>query len=173
MPANHSRNRHIAIAFAALVALPSTTRASEVSVDISNFAFGPSTLTVAVGDTVTWTNSDSAPHTVTAESGAFDSGNVDPGETFTFTFIEPGTYTYRCDYHSEMEATIVITPAAVTAPTAVLGTDQPDTALPSPSTSSGIIAPMLIGLGLLALAFGVIPPRSLARQRSLTGGWRR
>ena len=180
MPATHSRNRHIAIAFvvalcaAALLALPLRTRAAEVAVDITNFAFGPSTLTVAVGDTVTWTNSDAAPHTVTAENGAFDSGNLDSGATFRFTFTEPGTYTYRCDYHSEMTATVVVAPrAAPTAAAAQGSTDQPDTALPLPSSASGIMAPMLIGLGLLALAFGVVPPRSIVRQPRIRGGWRR
>ena len=70
-----------------------------VSVAISNFAFAPKTLTVAPGTTVVWKNGDSAAHTVTADNDAFDSGNLDQGATFKFTFTQPGTYAYYCSYH--------------------------------------------------------------------------
>ncbi|MBA3276382.1 MAG: ScyD/ScyE family protein [Chloroflexia bacterium] len=78
------------------------------AVDIQNFAFGPATLTVSVGDTVTWTNNDTVPHTATASGGAFDSGTISPGDTFTFTFTEAGSFDYICNFHPNMMATIVV-----------------------------------------------------------------
>lgn len=53
-----------------------STRGAEVRVDIKNLAFNPASITVRAGDTVTWTNSDSMAHTVTADNGEFDSGNL-------------------------------------------------------------------------------------------------
>jgi plastocyanin len=71
------------------------------------------TLVVGVNNTVTWTNGDTAAHTVTSvavPSGAtsFDSGNMDPGATFTYTFTSPGTYTYHCSYHSWMTGSVTV-----------------------------------------------------------------
>ena len=56
-------------------------------------------MTVAPGTTVVWTNGDATGHTVTADNGAFDSGNLDQGATFKFTFNQPGAYAYYCRYH--------------------------------------------------------------------------
>lgn len=165
------------------LAAPAPARAAEHAVQIADSAFSPTTLTIAVGDTVTWTNADDRPHTVTSNDGAFDSGNLDEGQSFSFTFTEPGTYAYRCNYHTEMQATIVVTDGSAPASTPSgagngstgAGSDtgdaaapashapgthdagQPDTALTAP-VSQAWLAPVLIGLGLVALAFGVIPP---------------
>ena len=78
------------------------------AVTIQNFAFGPATLEVAVGTTVTWTNADSATHTVTADDGSFDSNNLASGATFTQTFATAGTFTYHCKIHSSMKATVTV-----------------------------------------------------------------
>jgi plastocyanin len=82
---------------------------SGIQVDIANFAFSPATLTVKVGTTVTWTNQDSAAHTVTSDTGLFDSGNMPQGKTFSYTFTTAGTYAYHCTYHAMMKATVVVT----------------------------------------------------------------
>jgi len=72
--------------------------------------FTPSVITVVVGvnNTVSWTNNDSVAHTVTADDGSFSSGNMNPGDTFLWTFTSPGTYTYHCSYHPWMKATIIV-----------------------------------------------------------------
>jgi plastocyanin len=58
---------------------------------------------------VTWTNNDTAAHTITADDGSFDSGNLNPGDTFTHTFATAaGTVAYHCNYHPNMVATIVV-----------------------------------------------------------------
>ena len=87
-------------------ATSSTSNASSVS--IANFSFSPATLNVAVGTKVTWTNNDSVTHTVTAIQGAFDSNDLSPGSTFSFTFTKAGTYTYHCKIHPSMTATIIV-----------------------------------------------------------------
>src|SRR5215211_2747651 len=78
-------------------------------VSVVDFAFEPATLSVPVGATVTWTNTGSRPHTVTADDGSFDSGRLDPGEQFSQTFDQPGTFTYHCGFHPEMQGSIVVT----------------------------------------------------------------
>ncbi len=75
---------------------------------IKNFAFSPSSVTIPVGATVIWRNQDSAAHTVTSTSQGFDSGNLDSGAHFTFTFLKAGTYDYVCSYHPNMAGQIVV-----------------------------------------------------------------
>jgi len=80
--------------------------------------FAPDAITIVIGtnNTVTWTNNDSAPHTVTStgtpSSGTFDSGSIAPGQTWTHTFTAAGTYHYTCSYHSWMKGTIVVEASA-------------------------------------------------------------
>jgi plastocyanin len=80
-----------------------------VAVQVIDFAFEPGTLTVPAGATVTWTNAGSRPHTVTADDGSFDSGRLDPGEQFSQTFDQPGTFAYHCGFHPDMQGSIVVT----------------------------------------------------------------
>lgn len=83
------------------------------SVDIDEFAFGPDSLEVAVGTEVTWRNSQSGvPHTVTADEGSWqgtDSGTLQEGATFGFTFFSAGTYTYHCRIHASMTGSVTVT----------------------------------------------------------------
>ncbi|MEX2236859.1 MAG: plastocyanin/azurin family copper-binding protein [Dehalococcoidia bacterium] len=79
------------------------------NVAIVDFAFEPDGAEVAVGDTVTWTNTGDAPHTVTSdEEGVWDSGNLDNGQTFEFTFEEAGEIAYHCTIHPDMTGTITV-----------------------------------------------------------------
>jgi plastocyanin len=72
--------------------------------------FTPATITVVMGvnNTVVWTNDDSVPHTVTAYDGSFNSGAINPGGSYNFTFTSPGTYEYHCSYHPWMKGTVVV-----------------------------------------------------------------
>jgi len=73
---------------------------SQVQVLIKSFKFGAnSTLTIAPGTTVVWRNEDKAPHTVTADDGSYDSGNMGQGAEFSHTFTQAGEYPYYCAYH--------------------------------------------------------------------------
>jgi plastocyanin len=80
---------------------PAATPAS-VSVDISSSTFIPNIVEISKGTMVIWTNSDGFPHTVTSVSGAFDSGNIDPGKTYSYTFNQAGPFEYKCANHANM-----------------------------------------------------------------------
>ena len=82
--------------------------AATPGVKIDNFSFGPATLTVAAGTTVTWTNRDDIPHTVVSTEGAFKSKVVDTDEKFSYTFAKPGTYSYFCSIHPKMTGKVVV-----------------------------------------------------------------
>lgn len=87
------------------------TAAATVAVSIKNMTFTPASVTVKVGDTVTWTNDDDRDHTVRSGDGApaaFDSGNLSPGKSYSFTFRKAGTYPYGCALHSRMRGTVVV-----------------------------------------------------------------
>jgi plastocyanin len=71
-------------------------------------AFSPASVTVKVGETVTWTNKDSTTHTVTADKGEFSSDPLSKGTTFTATFTTAGTYTYHCSIHPTMTGTVIV-----------------------------------------------------------------
>jgi len=76
------------------------------SVDISNFAFDPATITVDKGSTVTWINKDSVAHTITGTG--FDSGSFDTGQNYSHKFDQAGTYEYYCAIHPSMKGTVVV-----------------------------------------------------------------
>ncbi len=78
------------------------------AIEIKNFAFNPKEMTVPVGTTVTWTNIDSVAHTATSSNGTFNSGNLNPGQGFSYQFEKAGTYDYNCAYHPGMKGTIVV-----------------------------------------------------------------
>ena len=85
-----------------------TTTTQNVAVIIQDFAFSPSSVTITVGSTVIWQNHDSTSHTVTSDTGLFNSGTLSNGGTFSFTFNTPGTYNYHCSIHSSMHGTIIV-----------------------------------------------------------------
>jgi plastocyanin len=85
--------------------------AEAASVDIPEIAIEPADITVKAGTTVTWTNSDDIPHTVTKEGGPgaeFDSGDLDPGSTFEQTFDAPGKVDYVCTIHPGQAGTVTV-----------------------------------------------------------------
>ena len=82
--------------------------AANAEVKIDNFSFGPQTVTVPIGTTVTWTNRDDIPHTVVSTDGVFKSKVQDTDEKFSYTFTKPGTYPYFCSVHPKMVGKIVV-----------------------------------------------------------------
>ena len=85
-----------------------TAGGAEERVEMADLAFNPDTLTVAVGTTVTWANTDSLPHTSNADDEAWESGTLDSGDEFSFTFDGAGTFTYVCQIHPSMTGSIVV-----------------------------------------------------------------
>lgn len=104
----------VMIAIALVMAVSPNVRANgeqpaaTADVKIDNFAFGPETLTVAAGTTVTWTNRDDIPHTVVSADGLFKSKARDTDETFSYKFEKAGTYRYFCSLHPKMTGQVVV-----------------------------------------------------------------
>src|SRR3954469_4163962 len=113
---------------AAPVAKPAAT-AGATAVQIKSYAYTPAALTIKVGTKVTWTNYDTAPHTVTVDSGPvkFNSPTLQKGDSFTYTFTTAGTYSYYCAVHPDMVASVTVTGGA---------TSPPSTPAPTPTSSS-------------------------------------
>jgi plastocyanin len=101
------------LAFIALViAQAAPVLAADQSVSISGFAFQPGTVTVRVGDSVTWTNNDAVAHTADADNGSWETGSIAGGAGASVTFRSAGTYGYHCDFHPEMTGRVVVQAAA-------------------------------------------------------------
>lgn len=93
-----------------------TSPATEMTVIAQNMTFEPHSIVVATGATITWRNADAMTHTVHSHGGWFDSGPVEPGDTFVWQPHQPGIYTYQCAIHPEMEGVIVVLPGGAVAP---------------------------------------------------------
>jgi len=92
-----------------LVATDDSASMSEgVEVEIEDFAYLSAAITIKVGTTVTWTNKDSVRHTVSSDTGLFESGLFGKGESFSHTFTEAGTFTYHCAPHPYMKGTVIV-----------------------------------------------------------------
>jgi len=98
----------------AAVVLPgwADTAAPATAVSIDNFTFGPQSVTVKAGTTVTWTNMDDIPHAIAAVSKQFKSKTLDTDDAYSFTFTTPGSYEYFCSLHPHMTGTVVVEAAA-------------------------------------------------------------
>ena len=82
---------------------------AEIRIDITGFSF-PANTGVAKGDTVMWTNKMRAHHTVTSDKdGEFDSGQLGPNQSFSYTFNEAGAFAYHCENHPDMTGTVTVT----------------------------------------------------------------
>jgi plastocyanin len=126
-------------------ALAPAVLAADTTIDIAGFAFSPQSVTVKVGDTVTWANSDAQGHTASADNGAWDTGTISGNTSKSVTMTTPGTFAYHCKIHETMTATLVVEAAAAPPPT--------DAAAITPTSSGSGALPVLalvFALGLLA-----------------------
>ena len=96
----------VAALLACVAAAPAC--AATIEVKIANFTFSPQEVKVKAGDTITWTNADDIPHTVTSTTTAFKSKVLDTDEKYSFTFATPGTFKYFCALHPHMTGSIVV-----------------------------------------------------------------
>ncbi|MGW4208040.1 cupredoxin domain-containing protein [Lentzea sp. NPDC004789] len=156
-------------------AVSTASAATTHQIPISRYAYQPATMTVHVGDVVTWTNQDQAAHDVAG--GTFHSPMLAQGQSWSFTFTQPGTFDYVCSVHPDMRAQIVVlavqtpapaprqpaqpaaqAPAATTAPTTTTTTSAPAetvttsaaAAVAAPQPPSASLPPMLLLAGLVA-----------------------
>ncbi len=78
------------------------------AVAIKNFAYSPATITVKAGQSITWTNQDSAGHSATADDNSWDTGVLPQGQSKALQFNKKGTFTYHCSVHPDMKATVIV-----------------------------------------------------------------
>jgi amicyanin len=125
------------VVLSAVFVSPPAAQAASQSVTMMNYAYSPSTLMITVGDTVTWTNHDQAPHDVVTTSApvAIKSPLLNNGQSFTYTFTTAGTYSYYCSVHPDMTAKVIVQPAAA-APAPVV--TQPKTSAQPKATTSRV-----------------------------------
>ena len=103
--------------YAIFLLVPVMVSATEYAVSIPGFLFSPAILTVAQGDTVTWTNDHTVNHTATSDDGLeWDSGVLTPGQSFSYTFTTAGAFPYHCAIHPSMTGTITVEPTGVCGP---------------------------------------------------------
>ena len=163
MPVSTARRGVLALLLAALILFVlgsiEMARAATHAVAIADFAFSPATLTITAGDTVTWTNEDPVVHTATSTTGAFDSGDLAQGESFSLTFTTPGTYAYLCTPHPSMTGQIVVE-AAAPAPSPAGGGTIPDVAMRAELPASGVLLVGLLLVGWAGLAVIARRPRA-------------
>jgi len=118
--------------------------ASGATVTIADFNFSPATITIHVGDTVTWTNHGPSAHTATASNGSFNTGVLQKGQSASHTFTKAGTFAYICSIHPFMHGTVVVlasTTSTTTAPASTTPTSTtPASTTPAATTSAGTTA---------------------------------
>ncbi|WP_372672807.1 cupredoxin domain-containing protein [Amycolatopsis kentuckyensis] len=139
--------RRAAVAVATLVlalTVPFAAPAAAATqvVMMQGYAYSPAALTVRVGDTVTWMQHDDAPHDVVTTSApvAFRSPRLSAGQSWSYTFRQPGTYSYYCSVHPDMRASVTVLPAPTTA--APKPASTPAAAKPTPArTTTAAAAP--------------------------------
>jgi plastocyanin len=99
----HTIKRHLAIAAVALaLVVPATSTAfaqDAPTVSVQDEVFVRPQVEFVAGNTLTWSSDGAEQHTITADDGSFDSGIINPGDTFAFTFDASGTYPYYCQIH--------------------------------------------------------------------------
>ena len=96
------------IAAAMAIMCTAAQGAAPNSIEVKDFMFMPTNLTVNAGENVTWVNRDDEPHTVVSDTGLFRSSAMDTNESFSFKFDKPGTYHFTCSIHPRMVGTIVV-----------------------------------------------------------------
>jgi LPXTG-motif cell wall-anchored protein len=131
--------------------------AAGASVSVADFSYSPKTVTIHAGDTVSWSNHGPSAHTVTADGGGFDSGNLNSGQGFSHTFSTAGTYAYHCTYHVSqgMVGTVVVLPASGGGGGSGGGGTTPGP-LPNTGVGSGTMVIAIAGIGLLLIGGSVL-----------------
>jgi plastocyanin len=141
-------------------------KAASASVNMGDFFFSPASVTVAVGDTVTWRNTGEAPHNATGNGGSFSTATVDGGQSTSHTFSSAGTFSYICTIHPQMKGTVRVlsssggggsgggggtsSSSGSSESSAVISPDAAGTSTTLPMTGMAAGALALVGLAMLA-----------------------
>jgi LPXTG-motif cell wall-anchored protein len=145
---------------------------------MGDFFFSSASVTIAVGDTVTWHNSGQAPHTATANDGSFDTGTINSGGSGSHTFNSAGTFSYICTIHPNMHGTVRVlssggsgggsgassSSSGTSESSAIASPDAAGTSTSLPMTGMAVGALALVGLALLGS--GLLVRRARDHRRS-------
>jgi plastocyanin len=147
------RRGFVAIALGAMMAAlaAGTVSAADEDVAITGFSYAPREVTVSVGDTVTWTNSDAQAHTASSDSGAFETNAIGNGASASVTFSTAGTFPYHCEFHPDMTGSVTVTG----------GLPPTDAATPVADPGAGSLEP----LGAVALTVVFVGALMLGARR--------
>jgi hypothetical protein len=158
--------------------------AGDPSDTISDFKFTPASLTIHVGDTITWVNNGPSEHSATANNGSFNTGLLKKGASASHTFTTAGTFTYFCSVHPFMHGTVVVlaNAASTTPPSSTTTTTTPSSTSTTPSSTSttpqptattadtgstlpdtGIDAIVVFGIGIGMACVGIVLRGTLRR----------
>ncbi|WP_037360496.1 cupredoxin domain-containing protein [Amycolatopsis orientalis] len=148
----------LAVAVLCLLTAPlmAPAAAATQTVMMQDYAYAPASLTVHVGDTVTWIQHDTAPHDVVTTSApvAFRSPQLSQGQSWSYTFQTPGTYAYYCSVHPDMRAQVIVQPAPAPPP--------------PPATRTSAAAPASRPASAPSRTAAVVPPVASAPPSSST-----
>ncbi|MEV8436199.1 cupredoxin family copper-binding protein [Actinosynnema sp. NPDC051121] len=155
----------LAAAFLLVLSAPAATAQSQGhEIPIARYAYQPAEMTVRVGETVTWTNQDQAPHDVVTTAGpaVLQSPLLAQGQSWSFTFTVPGDYDYYCSVHPDMRGRVTVLPDETTAPPPAV--EQPQAANPvppaaAPTTTETVSSPEVAA---------AVQPQPQPQARSLT-----
>jgi chitinase len=111
------------------------------TVSIAGMAFSPATITISVGQSVTWRNNDTVSHTSTSDGGVWDSAALAPGATFTRTFTAAGSFPYHCNFHPSMMGTVVVQGPVTPTPTPTATSTPTPTPSPTPTSTPTTVTP--------------------------------
>ena len=144
--------------------------------------FSPASVSIAVGDTVTWHNTGQAPHNATGNNGTFSTGTIDPGSSASHTFNSAGTFSYICTIHPNMTGTVRVLSSSsggggggasssgsgTSESSAVASPDAAGTSTTLPMTGLAVGALALVGAALLASGLIVRRANDKPRRRWLS-----
>ena len=133
------------LAAIAMAAAAGSTLAADETVSMMDFEFDPATVTINVGDSVTWTNDGAVPHTATGDD--FDTGLVNAGASDSVTFDEAGSFDYVCTLHPQMTGTVTVEAAGTTEPTDDASPTNGDTAEPTLPAGTDTVNPTEVPTG--------------------------
>lgn len=156
----------VAVAVLATIALSANAaRAAQQAVTVQGFAFNPGTITVNMGDSITWTNNDSVPHTATSDTDSvFDVALPASGGSGSYTFATAGTFTYHCTIHAQMKGTVVVQAASTAGATSTAAAPAAPSTGSGHKTGDGLPLAALGGGLLVVVAAGAAGGVALARR---------
>ncbi|MCC6381451.1 MAG: cupredoxin domain-containing protein [Dehalococcoidia bacterium] len=154
------------VSLAAIALGAGVGHAAQSAVSVQGFAFNPASVTLNVGDSITWTNNDAVPHTATSDTaGVFDVSLPAGGGPGSFTFTTAGTFTYHCNIHPQMKGSVVVLAASTAGSTSTAAAPGAPSAGTGHAGGGGMSLAALGGGLLVALGVAAAGGGALLRRR--------